>query len=306
MKRKNDYPSSPAYRLHQWLHGEYDPFAGRLEAPRPDDAPAPESIDADAQWLPPEPLSDSRLLHSFRILYRVLSVMLCAGLIALLLVTVANLPPYGSPDNPAHNEVMERYLEKGIMETGAVNTVTGMILNYRAFDTFGETCVLFIAACCVMILLEAAGHTPEQDDAREPEGDRILSGIARLLTPILFLFGLYIILNGHLSPGGGFSGGAMIGAGLILYVNAFDVSRTRRFFNHTVYQRVKVGSLVLYGLTMTYYFVTGGNGLTNLIPLGTPGRLLSAGMIFPINIYVGLEVACTMYAFFALFKRGEI
>ena len=120
------------------------------------------------------------------------------------------------------------------------------------------------------------------------------------------LFGAYIILNGHLSPGGGFSGGAMIGAGLILYCNALGLNRTRRFFNEHVYKMIKVGSLVLYGITMSYYFLTGGNGLANIIPLGTPGNLISSGMILPINIFVGLEVACTMYSFFALFRRGEL
>lgn len=38
-----------------------------------------------------------------------------------------------------------RYIEQGLSETGAVNIVTGMILDYRAFDTFGESCVLFVA-----------------------------------------------------------------------------------------------------------------------------------------------------------------
>lgn len=307
MKKKSNYTDSFAFRLSQWLHGEYDPFAGKLE----NRAPA----FAEPAATPPQRRKkntiqdiDRRILRVFRTLYRVLSIILCLILIALLLVTVSNLPPYGDPSNPAHNEVMDRYIEKGTEETGVINAVTGMILSYRAFDTFGETCVLFIASCCVLILLDAAGHEKDNPDDthQEPQGDGILGGIARLLTPIVFLFGLYIILNGHLSPGGGFSGGAMIGAGLILYVNAFGVARTHRFFNHAIYQRVKVGSLVLYGLTMTYYFITGGNGLVNLIPLGTPGNLLSSGMILPINIYVGLEVACTMYAFFALFRRGEL
>lgn len=54
-----------------------------------------------------------------------------------------------------NNEVSQRYIEKGLQETGAVNIVTGMILDYRAFDTLGESHVLFIATCTVLILLRA-------------------------------------------------------------------------------------------------------------------------------------------------------
>ena len=98
----------------------------------------------------------------------------------------------------------------------------------------------------------------------------------------------------------------MIGAGLILFCNALGLEQTRRFFNEHIYKVVKVGSLVLYGITMSYYFFTGGNGLQNIIPLGTPGHLISSGMILPINIFVGLEVACTMYSFFSLFRQGSL
>lgn len=313
MKRRSDYAGSRADRFERWLHGEYDPFAGKLEL-RPGghgEAPAcdvSDGVDHARVQRIVDDWAHNREMRAFRTLYKIASLFLCVAMIAVLLVTVSNLPPFGAAGNPAHNEVMERYLEKGMEETGAVNAVTGMILCYRAFDTFGETCVLFIAACCVMILLEGKADAQDArlEERFEPKDDPVLYRITLLLGPLVMLFGAYIILNGHLSPGGGFSGGAMIGAGLILYCNALGLARTRRFFNEQVYKTIKVGSLVLYGVTMSYYFFTGGNGLPNVIPLGTPGNLFSSGMILPINIFVGLEVACTMYSFFALFRRGEL
>ena len=62
-----------------------------------------------------------------------------------------------SDDAPPVNEVAERYVEKGTEETGAVNTVAGMILDYRAFDTLGESFVLFTAMCAVTMLMNAPG-----------------------------------------------------------------------------------------------------------------------------------------------------
>ena len=73
-------------------------------------------------------------------------------IVAMLLVTVASLPKFGSADAPAMNEVAKRYLESGLSETGAVNTVTGMILDYRAFDTLGESLILVSAVVTTMLV----------------------------------------------------------------------------------------------------------------------------------------------------------
>ena len=85
----------------------------------------------------------SRLVNFF---YRLAAVLICLAIIYALLTCVEELPPFGGADNPANNEVSARYIEKGVEETGAVNIVGGMILDYRAFDTLGESHVLFVAA----------------------------------------------------------------------------------------------------------------------------------------------------------------
>ena len=85
----------------------------------------------------------------FRKAYVMASCFIAVCIITVLLLTVSYMPPYGQAANPANNEVTERYIEKGMEETGAVNIVAGVILDYRAFDTFGESCVLFVASCSV-------------------------------------------------------------------------------------------------------------------------------------------------------------
>lgn len=79
----------------------------------------------------------------------------------------------------------------------------------------------------------------------------------------------------------------MIGAGLILYVTTFGFHKTQRFFNEKTYEVVKVGALSLYSVTMIYYFYTSANAIKSMIPLGTPGDILSGGMILPINLFCG-------------------
>ena len=59
-----------------------------------------------------------------------------------------------------------------------------------------------------------------------------------------------------------------------------------------------------YCLAKSYSFFTGANHLESGISLGVPGAILSSGLILPLNICVGLVVACTMYAFYTLFRKG--
>ena len=246
-----------------------------------------------------------------------LALVLSLMMIFFLLETVALMPRFGDAQAPGVNEVSQRYISKGLEETGAVNMVAGMILDYRAFDTLGESTVLFLAACAVLILLRIDRNkdgspvfeliAAESDDRHyEPAKDHILQGSAKILTPIIFLFGIYIILNGHLSPGGGFSGGAIISAGLILFLDAFGFEKTGKFFTYKTFVRVSFFSLSFYAIAKAYSFYCGANGLPSGIPLGTPGAILSGGLIMPLNIAVGLVVACTMYIFYALFRKGGL
>jgi multisubunit Na+/H+ antiporter MnhB subunit len=250
-------------------------------------------------------------------LYRVLAALTCGGIILFLLWTVNTLPPFGDPNNPDNNEVSARYIAQGPEETGAVNMVAGMILDYRAFDTFGESTVLFVAACSVLFLLKL--NDPKDgkptgtwleaefnDRHHEPKNDQILQFAARLLVPIILLFGFYVVMNGHITPGGGFSGGAIMGAGLILYLNAYGFQKIERFFTYRTYRWISFCSLMTYAGLKSYSFYTGANHLESGISGGIPGNLLSAGFILPLNICVGLIVMCTMYVFYTLIRKGGI
>ena len=317
LKSKDEYEKTSAFRFFRWLSGSKDPYLDEVEMQTQEETVLPEETIIErmreAQMRRDKVYDEeqNKFARIFHIIYVAMAIIFCIALVGVLLVTVSCLPPDGNASNPVNNVVSERYIEQGLQETGALNIVSGMILTYRAFDTFGETNVLFTATCCVMILLMVDDAILKKqilmNDRRfEPKNDAILQGVALVLCPVIFIFGIYIILNGHLSPGGGFSGGSIMGAGLILYVVAFGFQKTQRFFDEHVYKIAKITALCMYGLIGTYFYMTGANGIENHIPLGIPGHILSSGIILPINICVGLEVACTMYAFFALFRRGGL
>ncbi len=331
-KLREDYEKTWWRRLERFVNGErievheyHDIFEQNPSFLKEDiqknDPVTPDKKKNKSEW--PERLETLKELYNryekwpetkgitiFKRIYGCMAVLFCLALITVLLVTVSNLPAFGSSHNPASNEVVQRYIEEGLAETGAVNIVAGMILDYRAFDTLGESHVLFIAATCVMILLrkdrQGKKHTVRKDKTPQAKPDPILKAAATLLTPFILIFGIYIVLNGHLSPGGGFSGGAIIGAGLILAANAFGFEQTGRFFTRKTYSAISLFALLFYSAAKSYSFYTGANHIESIISKGTPGAILSSGLILPLNICVGMVVACTMYGFYSLFKKGEL
>ena len=316
---REKYEKTGSYRLKQWYEGTKDPFLGEVEM-KPQKAFS-EDVKTKGKRMREKKRMLARIYDTgnnaemkiFAKLYRVSSVLFCVLLVFMLLTAVSWLPTFGEADNPVNNEVAARYIENGLQETGAINIVTGMILDYRAFDTLGESHVLFIATCAVLILLRldkskkgshGMGYDMEEDRLYEPKNDMILQTVARILVPPIVIFGIYVILGGHLGPGGGFSGGAVIGAGLILYVNAFGFAKTERFFNEKTYKRLSFCALGCYCMSKCYSFYTGANHIESVIPLGTPGAILSSGLILVLNICVGLVVAGTMYTFYVMFRKG--
>jgi len=242
-----------------------------------------------------------------KFLYYVLAVAGAIILICSLLYCVVFLPRLGdSTDNPTLNIIYEAYIEQGIEKTGATNFVTGMILDYRAFDTLGESFVLFTAVTCVLILLQGFFDERDKNDRYKPLTDPILRDGCSILVPLILLFGAYVILNGSISPGGGFSGGAIMGAGLIVYAIAFGFTQSKRFFTDKTFRTVSSLALLTYCASKTYSFLTGALETESVVPLGVPGTIISGGIIFILNLAVGLVVTCTMFGFYSLFRRGDI
>lgn len=319
MSRKltpEEYSHTLSYHFWQWLNGTKDPYLDQVEM-KPQKVQklsrkerAEREAKVKEQFQKVFDFQNNKNFRRATLLYRVFCVIFCVFLVSMLLIAVSYLPTAGFADNPVNNEVSARYIEQGLQETGAVNIVTGMILDYRAFDTLGESHVLFIATCTVLILLERKktkrGEMSEDELDRiyEPKNDPILQFVTRVLFGPIILFGIYVILAGHLGPGGGFSGGAIIGAGLILYLNAFGFKKTERFFTKKTYRIMSVSALGCYVLAKSYSFYTGANHIHSIIPLGTPGAILSSGLILILNICVGVVVAGTMYTFYVMFRKG--
>ena len=308
-------------RFQAWLYGESDVMDNILELDETSDETR-EQQKREIRHIRRE-IRHSRAARSvvraeqkgFYYLYNVVAVVSCIFLIGVLLFAVSNLPRFGE-ENPRTTEMVGRYVEHGVEETGAVNIVAGLILDYRAFDTLGESHVLFTALICVTILLRLDRKNTRKgfEDYYAIRGERfhdiskeaIMRNVAAVLVPCIFLFGIYVLLNGQNGPGGGFSGGAVIGAGMIIFSAAFGFDLSDRVFTKRLTAWVTFGALTFYSMAKGYVFFTGANHLENHIPKGTPGAILSGGLILPLDIAVGLVVAFTMFGFYSLFVRGSV
>ena len=293
--------------LKEWDRGRFE-FTDHLPGSgRP--AVRPEGPDGSDGWKERAPKDFSVIdYRAYRSLAAVFSAILAVTMIGFMLYVVICMPPFNSADTPANtSEVIERYISKGLEETGAVNIVAGVILDYRAFDTLGESFVLFTATIAVMSLLLLPSEEEEPfTELRILYLDLVLKNTSKILFPFITLFGISVILNGHLGPGGGFSGGAIIGGALILFTSANGPARLQRILSFNTYRYIVLCALSFYACSKCYSFFCGANGLHTIFGPGTPGAIFSAGLILPLNVAVGTVVACTMYGFYSLFTRGRI
>ena len=97
-----------------------------------------------------------------------------------------------------------------------------------------------------------------------------------------------------------------MGSALILTAAAFGFKTVDRYLTARASSIITFVALGFYSFAKGYVFFTGANGLENHIPKGTPGAIFSGGLILPLDIAVGIVVACTMFGFYSLFIRGNI
>ncbi len=179
------------------------------------------------------------------------------------------------------------YLNHGVAQTGASNIVTSVVVDYRGFDTLGEVSVLFGAAAGVAILFFVLADDRRERRKVTPANFIVRVG-SRIIFPFIMLFGTYIFVHGHLTPGGGFQGGSIIASGFLLLYLSFPATNANRKKLSMVEGLAGITFIVLglYGLLMPE-----SSFLYNFLPKGQLNQLLSGGILPIIYIAIGFKVA---------------
>ncbi|HOA18098.1 MAG TPA: Na(+)/H(+) antiporter subunit B [Fervidobacterium sp.] len=171
------------------------------------------------------------------------------------------------------------------LEDGSANVVTSIVVNYRSFDTLGEVSVLFCAAIGVGILASML----KSKRRIEFEEHKILRTSTGIALPLILLFGAYIFIHGHLSPGGGFPGGTTIALGVLLLMLSNNEFKVTDVAKH-VEQSAGAGYVVVGLMGMAI----GGVFLMNFLPTGVVGNLFSAGVVPIVYTFIGFKVGAEL------------
>lgn len=224
----------------------------------------------------------------------------------LVLRAMAGLPGFGHYPGP-YGDILNHvaYYQRHL-----TNIVTAINFDYRGLDTLGEEFILFAAVAGVVVLLRDEPNRepadPEQPAApgrpdlpRSDDSAWMSTGFLGLT----LVFGIYVILHGQLTPGGGFQGGTITGtATLLIYL-----TRNYRAFCSIVPKAstdaLEAVGAAAYGLVGIAALAAGSVFLQNILPLGKTGDLWSSGTVFVINFFVGVEVAAGFTVIFLEFTE---
>ncbi|MFC1505361.1 Na(+)/H(+) antiporter subunit B [Thermodesulfobacteriota bacterium] len=249
----------------------------------------------------------------------------------ILIYGALDFPPWGDPFSPANQHVSPYYIENTMHETSVPNIVTAVLADYRGYDTMFETCVIFTAGIACLFLLRRYRrikpkarlyrHLPTGITLRIEKGakvpkdskdferidsvwvphDLIIKTCCRLIIPFIQIFALYVIAHGHHSPGGGFQGGVILGAAIILFAIAFDLRTARRRFKEKTAALFCALGVFIYAGTGIVCTLYGANfldysGLASIMGV-TPVTARSHGILI-VEVGVGIAVMAVMVSLY--------
>ncbi len=182
--------------------------------------------------------------------------------------------------------------------TRSANVVTSVVTYFRGLDTLGEVTILFLSIFGIGLGIE---NSPHMKNILSYDNTLLKLG-AKVLFPLIVLFGFYIIIHGHLSPGGGFQGGVIVASGFLLMLLAYGEAFHLNHKIITVFESLSGAGFVLIGILGV---ILGDIFLSNMLPLGVVGQLFSSGIMPIIYIFVGLKVAAEITVLVEYFLRTE-
>ncbi len=228
--------------------------------------------------------------------------------IAIVAMAVVLLPIFLN-DTSWPIEARDYLAHSGTEESGAINLVSAIYLGYRVFDTFGETIVLLVAVLGTMGMLSrveslvdtsleeehtigsVSGFSLTNEKRRSHAlRTHLLEVVTGKIGPIVLLFGFYVMLYGHVSPGGGFQGGVIIASGIVFLALGNPQEGSSGISNPELLVRLESAAF----LTLILVFFSGlliGNGF-----FGNPlaHTQIPVGYIVILNAVIGMKVGTSL------------
>ncbi|MBE4906487.1 sodium:proton antiporter [Bacillus luteolus] len=232
----------------------------------------------------------SSLNELFKNVYKIGLVVALALFLLLIFFETHNF------GNDGKRYLSEHYISEGVQETGAINLVASVLLDYRAFDTLGEATVILTAASILAFLVPVSIATMQSTKFTV-----IVDTTIKMILPFLAVLAAYLILFGHLSPGGGFVGGVVLSIIPVLLTITYGVEVSEFKFKPARTKLVEDLGAIGFILLGLLGVLTGSNflanGQANFGP-GNTGELISGGLIPYLNLMIGLKVGAGLVIIF--------
>ncbi len=216
-----------------------------------------------------------------------------AGFAAVLVIAFTGLPGFGH-----YHGVDGLVLDGvGVSERHATDLITALNFDVRGFDTLGEEFILFASVLGISLILRELrgdGQRPSEEEAEEHVfggSSEALRAFGLVLVPMLIAVGIYVVVHGQLTPGGGFQGGVIIAAGPLSVFLAGRYLRLTARSPRALVEAGEAAGALGYALVGLGGLVFTGVFFRNFLPLGTAGHILSAGQMDIASIAVGVEVS---------------
>ena len=232
----------------------------------------------------------------------------------LLLFAAKDFPEWGDPQSPASKSpVSSHFINNTGVDTEVPNMVTAVLADYRGFDTMFETVVVFIAGIAVLAILKGSGRRRggnRKDHEVDAEPDLIVTNTVRLVVPIIQIFAFYVLAHGHVSPGGGFQGGVVMGASFILLALAWDLDFALLRVSQSKCIIIAALGIVIYAGIGFLSMLLGGEfldyaELEKVLPVSREMARYHA--MLGVEIGVGFTVTAIMFALYAnLSSEGRL
>jgi multicomponent Na+:H+ antiporter subunit B len=216
-----------------------------------------------------------------------------AGMAAVLVIGFTGLPDFGDYEG-VYGHVIDGI---GVTLRHGTDLITLLNFDVRAFDTLGEEFILFASVLGIVLILrqlrgeQEAPHEEDADEHRFGGASAALRALALALIPSIVAIGVYIVVHGQITPGGGFQGGVILATAPLGAFLAGRYLRMKAIAPHLVTEWGDAIGAAGYALLGLSGLVFAGTFLKNYIPLGIPGHLLSGGQLDVASVFVGLEVS---------------
>jgi len=201
---------------------------------------------------------------------------------------------YSIPSGEASSLLKDQYLARFINDVGGENAVTAIYLGYRMYDTLFEALMLLASVVAVSHLSHFDETIAEEGDSHDITRSVIGSFTIRAISPLILVFGVYLIFNGHLTPGGGFQGGVALASFFVCRYMLYKIYDTKaeRFF---ILEKITFSIIIL--LPVLFIFM----GLYNYYPQYRHAYLIAMNSLIGMKVCFGFMVI--FYRYIAFEKR---